>query len=194
MNADSIPLFEELLDDIRHAPQLLVGQAGINRQTEALARGLLRDGKIADFVAQVRVAFLEVQRQRVMKRATDSIGFEMLLSSSRRGMAHDVKVPRAFRVRGFAGQLQRRIGQQIGGRCGRWSGVSAPSVPGVSSFTPAPRPETLPSVIEAHFIMVIAHARAVFAQRPGAFVEPGVVGDERAAFAAGSEILPGVKS
>jgi len=57
---DSLRL-EESLDDGGHPLNLRVGQLGINRQAQALTRGLFRRREIAGFVAEVGIALLHVQ-------------------------------------------------------------------------------------------------------------------------------------
>src|ERR1700722_11511590 len=62
-------LLEKVVDDFRNALDLLVRQFGIDRQAQAFARRLLGDREAAFLVAERRVAFLHVQRQRIMERA-----------------------------------------------------------------------------------------------------------------------------
>ena len=50
------------------------------------------------------------------------------------------------------------------------------------------------AIIVADFVVIIAHGRAVLAQRTGALGKGGVVRHERAAFAAGAEIFAGIKT
>src|ERR1017187_4611017 len=81
---------EKILDDRDDALDLRVGQFGENRQAEAFARGFFGDGKSAGLVAEIRIALLQMQRQRVMQRATDAVGFEVLLQIITARMTHDI--------------------------------------------------------------------------------------------------------
>ena len=52
---------EESLDDGGHPLNLRLGQLGINRQAQALPRGLFSDGEIAGLIAEIGIALLHVQ-------------------------------------------------------------------------------------------------------------------------------------
>jgi len=75
----------KILDDLHRALDLRVGQFGINWQAQDFVRGLFGDWKVANLVAEICIAFLQVQRHWVMQRATDAIGFEMFFEVVRRG-------------------------------------------------------------------------------------------------------------
>ena len=85
--ARNVRLFaEKILDHLRHALDLRVGQFGINRQAQAFARGLFGDGKIAGLVAEVRVSLLQMQRQwdNAIAQPTP-LASRCFFNSSRRG-------------------------------------------------------------------------------------------------------------
>src|SRR5690348_2247984 len=65
--------FKKPFDHVRDALDLAVGQFRINRQAQALARRFFRDWKIPSLVTQRRVAFLQVQWQRIMQRAAHAV-------------------------------------------------------------------------------------------------------------------------
>ena len=77
MNLDLELSSKEIFDNFRHALDLRVGQFGINRQAQALARGFFGHGKIAGLVAEARVTFLQMQWQWIVQRAADAVGIEI---------------------------------------------------------------------------------------------------------------------
>src|ERR1041384_7004891 len=81
---------EKHLDRIRHPLDLFVRKLRINRQAENFARGFFGDGKISGFVAERGVALLQMERQRIMQRAADAVGFEMFLQLIATRMTHGV--------------------------------------------------------------------------------------------------------
>ena len=92
---------------------LFVGQFRINRQAQAFAGGLFRNRKIPRLVAERRVTLLQVQRQRIVQRATNLVRFKMFFQVITPWMAHYVQVINAFRKIRLARQLQRRVRQQF---------------------------------------------------------------------------------
>ena len=65
---------EELADRADDVALLLVGQLGIHRQGERLARGRFGDGEVAGLVAERREAGLQVERDRVVDLGPDLAG------------------------------------------------------------------------------------------------------------------------
>jgi len=74
------------------------------------------------------------------------------------------------------------------------AGVRTSILPDVSTSRRAPRLECLPSGNCIDFVVIITNGGAVFAQGAGAFVKSGVVGQQRAAFAAGAEVFAWIKA
>ena len=70
-------------------------------------RRLFGDGEAAGLVAEVRVAFLQIKRERIMERAADLIGLEVFFELITLGMAHDVKVINALGISSLVRELQR---------------------------------------------------------------------------------------
>ena len=94
-----------------HPLNLGFGKFWENRQTQAFARRLLGDREIAGPMPEEGVGLLQMERQRVVERAANVIGFQVLFEFVPAGMAHHVKVPGAFGIVCFPGQLQRRAGE-----------------------------------------------------------------------------------
>src|SRR5258708_39785086 len=70
---------EKVFNDFCDALKLCIRQFGVDRQTEALASSFFGDREITRFMAKVRIGLLQMQRQRIMERAADVVGFKMLL-------------------------------------------------------------------------------------------------------------------
>ena len=85
-----------------------------------------------------------MQRQRIMQRAADVVGFEMLFQLVALRMADDVKMIRAFGVGRFERQLQRRVVQQFMIAMRDAAAFVRPLGPDASISRPAPRLECLP--------------------------------------------------
>jgi len=91
------------MNDGRNALDLGLGHFGINGQAEAFAGGFFGDGEIAGLIAQAGIAFLEVQRLRVMEGAANAGLLQQRFQGVAPGMTDDIQTPGAFGIRLLAG-------------------------------------------------------------------------------------------
>src|SRR5207302_11135421 len=99
-------VLKKVRNHLCHTFHLGIGQFWINRQAEALTRGLFCYREITRFVAEMLISLLQMQRKRVMQRAADLVGLEMLFEFITARVANDVQMPRALGQIRLARQLQ----------------------------------------------------------------------------------------
>ena len=73
----TILLVEKGFYDGGNPINLGIGEFGIDGQAEAFAGGFFGDWEIAGAIAEVGVAFLQVQREGIMQGAADAVGIEV---------------------------------------------------------------------------------------------------------------------
>ena len=146
---------EKIPDDRRNPLELVIGQFGVNGKAEAFTRRLFGDGKIAWFMAEEGIALLQVQRERIVQRATDLIGFQMLLEFIAAGVAHGVNVINAFGVVRLARELQGGVGEQFMIPVGHAPALARPVVQMLQFDIEHRALNAFHAIIKADFVVVI---------------------------------------
>ena len=129
-----------------------------------------------------------------MDGVADAMGVQERLQLVAARMAHHVEMPRALRVRRLLRQAQRRVRQQFLVPARHAAALVRPLLEILELHAQHRALHAFEPVIVADLVVMIAHGGAVLAQGLRAGRERGVVRHQRAAFAAGAEILRRIKA
>src|SRR5260221_10935057 len=109
-------------------------------------------------------------------------------------MTDGIEMPRALSVSRFDWQTKRRINEQLGVATRDTAAAFLPIRQMLQLHAEHRALNSLHAIVVADFVVVITLRRTVFTQRAGAGGERGVVGHERATFAARAEIFRRIKT
>src|SRR5262249_17738377 len=147
---------EELFDGIGDLLNLPISQLSVDRQAQALTRRFFRHRKITLLIPQRRIAFLQMQRQGIMKSATNSARVQMFLQLIAARMSHHVKMPGALRVSRLAWKLQRRVRKELCVNLCNCAPAFRPLREMFELYTQHRALNAFHAVVEADFIMIIS--------------------------------------
>src|SRR5215831_16423289 len=103
-------------------------------------------------------------------------------------------MPGVFGIRGFAWKPKRGSGEEFVVTASHAATSASPVVEVLQFDAEHGALKAFHAVVVADFVVIIAFGGAVFAQRLCAAGEGRVIGNERAAFSAGAEVLAGIEA